>query len=186
MILPPEVAARSWRWTAPEVARAVAAGILADPERYELIEGRLVAKMSKKGPHIIVLGRLAAAAWAAVGASAAVRTEAPVDLSEESQPEPDLCIAAGRDIDYRERHPRPEEIRLVVEVSSTTLSDDLGWKLALYARAGVPEYLVIDVAGRRALLHTDPREERYRSVREVDDVFGVPFIELLPPGGDAA
>ena len=52
----------------------------------------------------------------------------------------------------------------MVELADTTLSFDLAVKAALYARAGIVEYWVLDLAGRRLVVHRDPRDGRYGSV----------------------
>jgi Uma2 family endonuclease len=59
---------------------------------------------------------------------------------------------------------RPADLRLVVEVSDSTLGFDLTTKAELYARAGIAEYWVVDVAARRLIVHHEPREGLYRSV----------------------
>jgi Uma2 family endonuclease len=55
-------------------------------------------------------------------------------------------------------------LRLIVEIADSTLGFDLKVKGALYARAGVPEYWVLDVAGRRLLVHRNPQSGRYTDV----------------------
>ena len=61
-------------------------------------------------------------------------------------------------------NPQPDDLRLVVEISDTTLGFDLKTKADLYARAGIVEYWVFDVSGRRLIVHRDPQAGRYRSV----------------------
>ena len=65
-----------------------------------------------------------------------------------THPEPDVLLLnkSGRDIPANE--PRPEDISLIVEVSDTTLAYDLGTKAGVYSRAGIAQYLVLDVNGR--------------------------------------
>jgi Uma2 family endonuclease len=60
--------------------------------------------------------------------------------------------------------PRPEDLHLIGEVSDSTLAFDLVTKAGLYARAGVPEYWVIDIAARRMIVHRDPVGGKYQSV----------------------
>ena len=52
----------------------------------------------------------------------------------------------------------------MVEVSDSTLRFDLTVKAALYARAGIIEYWVLDINGRRLIVHRDPTPTGYRSV----------------------
>jgi len=65
---------------------------------------------------------------------------------------------------FRSTSPQPEDLELVVEVADTSLTFDLTVKAALYARAGIVEYWVLDVSGRRLVVHRDPQDGKYRSV----------------------
>jgi len=60
--------------------------------------------------------------------------------------------------------PQPEDLDLVVEVADTTLTFDLTVKAALYARAHIVEYWVLDVASRRLIVHRDPQSGRFMSI----------------------
>ena len=79
----------------------------------------------------------------------------------------DLTIL-NRPADQLDRNPRPEGIALLIEVSDTSLEHDLGPKAQLHARAGIPEYWVVDLNGRRVVAHRDPRPEGYASLRIVE------------------
>ncbi|WP_426044088.1 Uma2 family endonuclease [Caulobacter sp. DWR3-1-2] len=57
------------------------------------------------------------------------------------------------------------DVTLMVEVSDESLSRDLGLKTAIYADHGLRAYWVVDVAARRVIVHRDPTDERYRSVK---------------------
>jgi Uma2 family endonuclease len=61
-------------------------------------------------------------------------------------------------------HPRPQDLHLVVEVAESSLGFDLTTKAALYARANIVASWVLDVIGRRMIVHRDPQEGRYASV----------------------
>ena len=60
---------------------------------------------------------------------------------------------------FRTANPGPEDIRLVAEISDSTLAFDLRVKAKLYARAGIVEYWVIDVQGRRLIVHREPQSD---------------------------
>ncbi len=55
---------------------------------------------------------------------------------------------------------------LLIEVSDTPAKLDWGRKRALYATAGIPEYWVLDLARRVAVVNREPRGDAYRSVTE--------------------
>ena len=69
-----------------------------------------------------------------------------------------------------------DTVTLVIEVSDTTLEIDLGRKLELYAKAGVPEYWVVDVNANRVLMYMTPTDGDYPGQREA------PFGEMLIAG----
>ena len=69
-----------------------------------------------------------------------------------NEPEPDLVVLAKPSGEYRERNPRPSDLRLVVEISDSTLGFDLTVRAELYARAGIIEYWVVYVAARRLIV----------------------------------
>ena len=53
---------------------------------------------------------------------------------------------------------------LVVEVGASSLSDDLGAKRMLYERAGISEYWVVDVKGKKVVAF-DMKDERSGQIR---------------------
>lgn len=93
---------------------------------------------------------------------------APVDVAPEdnptNEPEPDAIIFKLPGGGFQSSVPQPGELALVVEVADTTLRFDLTVKAALYARAGIVEYWVLDLNGRRLIVHRQPESGVYRSV----------------------
>jgi hypothetical protein len=96
-----------------------------------------------------------------------VNAEAPIDVASGdnawNEPEPDL-IVLKREFATFDSNPQAEDIDLVVEVSDSTLKFDLTVKATLYARAAIAEYWVLDVAGRRLIVHRSPVSGIYTSV----------------------
>lgn len=133
--------------------RMVDSGAL-DGVPVELLEGLLV-EVSPQGPaHAQVIARLnrhlaSADEW--------VRVQAPLEVPPCSTPEPDLALVEG---EFLDGHPRTAV--LVVEVANTSYTIDSGVKSALYARAAVPTYWLVDVQRREVVVHTDPRAATYR------------------------
>jgi Putative restriction endonuclease len=74
------------------------------------------------------------------------RSQGPVALDDESEPEPDIVAVPGTIRDYSGEHPaRPV---LVVEVSDSSLSLDRARKGNLYARAGLGDYWIVNLVER--------------------------------------
>jgi Uma2 family endonuclease len=153
------------RWTREECAWLEPAGL--DQQHLELIWGDLINKIGKKRPHTIVLVLFQEWLQKIFGAQY-VNPETPIDVAPEdnptNEPEPDLIVLVKPSREYRTGNPRPEDLRLVVEISDSTLLFDLTTKAELYARAGIVEYWVFDINARRIIVHRDPREGRYTSV----------------------
>jgi Uma2 family endonuclease len=176
-------------WTRAECDAFEAAGLFAD-QHLELVEGELINKMGKKRNHVNT-ATIVAAWLSEVFGPEFVNHEAPIDVAPEdnptSEPEPDIIVLARRSREFQS-NPRPTDIRLLVEISETTLGFDLTTKAGLYASAGIPEYWVFDILERRLIVHRHPLAGRYESVtmysqHESVAPLAAPGIDLLV--GDA-
>lgn len=136
------------------------------PERFELIDGDVIDKMGKNHPHTNVL--IAVYGWLIrVFGLEYVNPETSIDVSPEdnaiNEPEPDLIVLSISSFDI-DVNPAAKEVRLVIEISDTTLRFDLSVKAELYARARIPEYWVFDVSKKRLIVHREPKDGRYVQV----------------------
>jgi len=162
----PVVYPPSQRWTRAECERLESSGLW-DRERLELIDGELIAKVPKKRPHLVVF--MSVLRWLA-GAFGMMHLNpgAPIDVAPQdnptSEPEPDIAVLAKTGPEYMGANPPASDVRLVIEVSDSTIAFDLGPKARLYARAEIPEYWVFDIGGRRLIVHRKPRAGRYSEV----------------------
>lgn len=97
-----------------------------------------------------------------------VNPESSIDVAPKdhptSEPEPDIIVLKRELTHFPSHNPKPEDLHLVVEVADTSLSFDLTTKAELYARAGIVEYWVLDVTGRRLIVHREPKVSGYSSV----------------------
>lgn len=136
-------------------------------QHLELIEGELISKMGKKRPHTNVM--VIMHAWLLrVFGEQFVNVEAPIDVAPEdnptNEPEPDLIVLSKPSREFKDANPQPADLRLVVEISDSTLGFDRTSKARLYARAEIVEYWIVDIPGRRILVHRDPLDGQYQSV----------------------
>lgn len=148
------------RFTVQDYHRMAEAGILHEDDRIELIEGELVEMAAIGSRHFTCVNTLNHLLVREVSGEAIVSVQNPVRLDEHSEPEPDLAVIRPRD--YRESLPGPDDVLLLIEVSDTTLSYDRNVKLPLYARSGIPEVWILDLAGETVERHTGPSGEIYR------------------------
>lgn len=140
-------------WTVEEVERMVEAGILREPEPFELIGGELVAMAPKDRRHEVLRTELMLF-WARQGRGLKVASETPLRLGEHDAPEPDLIVYPpslfAPDV-------RADTVLLVVEVSDSSLPVDLGTKAPRYAASGVREYWVIDARNLVTTVFREPQ-----------------------------
>jgi len=155
------------KWTRAECAALEGTGVW-NQQHLELIWGDLINKMGKKKPHSIVITVINTWLRGAFG-ERYVYQEVPIDVAPDdnptNEPEPDLIVLAKPLSAIKSDNATPADLRLLVEISDSTLSFDQTTKAELYARAGIIEYWIFDIPGRRLLVHRDPRDGQYRSVK---------------------
>lgn len=148
---------RSRRWTRAEYERLVDLGVFREDERLELLGGHLMVREPQGSLHGVAIELADSALRAALGPGWRIRVQLPVALDDESEPEPDLTVVAGDPRDGRHHHPsRPA---LVVEVAESSLLFDREIKGHFYARAGLPEYWIVNLVDGVLEVHRDPAVE---------------------------
>lgn len=137
---------RMRRWTRIEYERLIGVGIFRPGEHLELLGGHLVVSEPQGTLHATAVGLVEDVLRDCFGSGWVVRVQMPIALDEESEPEPDVAVVPGTRQDYAAAHPsRPA---LLVEVAESSLADDRGTKAALYARAGVADYWILNLVDR--------------------------------------
>jgi Uma2 family endonuclease len=170
-----------FRFTAAEYRRMIALGILRDGDPVELFHGKVVRKMSQGDPHALAVEALNRLLVRGLPDDLSVRCQAPVSFPD-SEPEPDFTVCLPPAV-RGNTHPRPEHVRIVVEVADTSLREDRGPTLALYAGAGIPVYWVVNLVAGQIEVHTDPvRPRRGPPVYRRVDVY--PHGESVPVVAD--
>jgi len=111
------------RWTIEDYQRLVESGILAN-RRVELIDGNLVEMAPEGAPHSHTLSSGADYLRHHLSGQALIREAHPITLSG-SEPEPDIAVVKLPRSQYQNRHPMPEDILFLIEVSNSTLAYDL-------------------------------------------------------------
>ena len=154
------------RWIRTDCERFEEDGLLT-PGKYELIEGDILKKMPQKRPHVLATSLMISQLNRIFG-EPYVQLPGPIDVSPEdnptSEPEPDVTVLTRPLTEFMEANPRPDDIRLLVEISDATRYFDRGTKANLYARAEIVEYWSLDLVQRVLYVHREPREGKYQSV----------------------
>lgn len=144
-----------FRLTVEQYHEMMRAGILTDGDPVELLEGLLVVKVTKNPPHHVVTHLIRQALERLIPSGWYVDSQEPF-TTEDSEPEPDVSVVRGGILDYLQRHPRPHEVGLVVEVAEATLTRDRGTKKRVYARAGISMYWLVNLVRKEVEVYTDP------------------------------
>jgi Uma2 family endonuclease len=136
-----------------EFHRMVAAGVLDEDERVELLEGVIVAMTPQSAPHARRIQWLTRFLVRTLGDEYAVRPQLQLTLGERNEPEPDLAVVRA-EATSEDRH--PETAVLVIEVAGDSLRRDRRVKAALYSRFAVPEYWIVNLEARVVEVFSDP------------------------------
>ena len=159
------------RWSRLEYERLAASGFFHD-EPVELIGGQLIVAEAQSTSHATAIGIVDDVLRESLPPGWIVRSQAPVSLDEESAPEPDIAVVRGARRDYLNAHPSLPA--LVVEVADSSLGFDRRIKGSVYARGGVQDYWIVNVAERALEVYRDPQADSavlggwsYRSVRKL-------------------
>jgi Uma2 family endonuclease len=170
---------RARRWTRVEYEKLVEQSFFPSDERLELLDGVLVVKEPQGARHAAVVVAVRQTLERAFGRRHHVRDQAPVALDDSSEPEPDLAVVPGKPFDYLAGHPASPV--LLVEIAESSLGTDRRRKSSLYARAGRPEYWVVNLIDRAVEVYREP-------VRSATALYGWKYrsVRLLKPGATVA
>ena len=179
-----------WRFAVQQYHDMIAKGVLSNEDNVELLEGWLVAKMSKNPPHSVA-NALTRAYFENLGLSSCyVRSQEPITLTD-SEPEPDVAVVRGGLRDYAVHHPNANDVLLVAEISDSTLERDRTWKQGIYAKADIGMYWIVNLPAQQLEVYSLPVNGAY-TVSEVfssvqtakfslaDNLFTVLVQDLLP------
>ena len=149
--------ARTRRFSRAEYERLIDLGVFQPGEPIELIGGELMVAEPQGTAHYTAIMKTAKALEAAFGPGWHARTQGPIGLDDDSEPEPDVAVVPGSPDDYSRAHPsRPA---LTVEVAESSLGTDRERKGSLYARAGLADYWVLNLVDRVLEVYREPRPD---------------------------
>jgi Uma2 family endonuclease len=152
------------RFTLDEFDRMAEAGILAEDDRLELIDGEIV-EMNPIGPRH----------QRAVNASLALLFPVCAATNAHASPQnavhiagwevyPDVAVLRGQPHEYA-THPTEADVLLLIEVADSSLATDRDVKVPRYGRAGIQETWLVDVGHDVVLVYSEPAADGYRVVR---------------------
>ena len=174
--------------TREEYERMVAAGVFQD-RRVELLDGVVYEMTPQLSPHAATVMQADEVLRAILPPGFSIRSQMPLDLGGKSVPEPDLAVVPGGPRDYYAAH--PSGALLVVEVADTSPSQDRKRKGPIYAKAGIQDYWIINLARGILEVYREPVDGTYKTrliLRSGDRIAPLGFpdasiavADLLPP-----
>ncbi len=178
----------TYRFTVQDYHRMAEVGTFREDDRLELLEGEIV-EMPPIGPgHAGGVKRLMNGFLPLqVESKAIISVQDPIDSGEHSEPQPDLALLKPRPDFYSLEHPGPEHVFSVVEVMDSSTSDDREVKIPLYARFGIPETWLVDVAQGLIEMYRAPAPggcQQVRTLRRGERLSPQAFPELILTVGE--
>lgn len=156
--------ARRW-FTASEYNRMAETGILTEDDRVELIAGEIVEMSPIGSRHAACVNRLNMLLSSQAGQNFIVSVQNPIVVDDYSEPEPDIAILRTRADYYAQELPRASDVLCVIEVADTSVEIDRSVKIPLYARAGVPVTILVDLPKDAIEIHSEPANDQYQSAQ---------------------
>ena len=152
--------ADTYRFSVEEYHKLGEAGILDENDRVELLDGEIILMAPIGKHHAKAVRRLARKLNAVFADVSIVDSQNAIVLDDFSEPQPDILLLR-LEIDDTDELPRPEDILLVIEVADSTLRFDSTTKLRAYARAGLAEYWIVNLAERAVDIYRNPTGAGY-------------------------
>lgn len=165
------------RITTDRYQRMVDTGVLTAYDHVELIEGEILEMAPIGARHSSITARLHELLVLSVSSSATIVSGGPLNLGPFSQLQPDLMLLRRRADFYAEKIPQPADVGLLIEVSDSSLTFDIGVKRDLYAQHGILEYWVLNVSTRQVIIYRNPSQHGYVYV----DIHEVSCERLISP-----
>lgn len=166
---PPKFVPKPIRWTCQQFQDMSDSGVL-EGRTVILVDGEILDMPTPNPPHNAVVGIVDYTLKQVFSTGYWVRIQSGLPTTLDTDPIPDLALVVGSPRDFLTHHP-PTAL-LVVEVSDSSLSYDIGEKSNLYAAAGIADYWVVDVKEPRLYVFRDPvadpsapRSFRYSTVQ---------------------
>ncbi len=157
----------SHRFDVAAFHKMMEAGVIGEGQHLELIEG-VICEMSPMGKkHYTWLATFTRKLVWAFGNQALVVPQAPLQLVDPySQPEPDFVVV--KDLNFKNNVVNAEQAAIVIEVSDATLNVGRAMKLKLYAKNGVREYWIVNVAANQLEVYRELNNDNYKTKMTLD------------------
>jgi Uma2 family endonuclease len=181
-----------YRMSLEQYEAMVASGVFSRFDRFYLVRGLLVAKMTQNSPHSTADLLCGAALERIIPPGWHVRPGKPIRIPNQiSKPEPDRSVVRGGIRDYSQRDPEPREVALAVEVADSRLREarDL---IPVYGVGGIAVYGIVNLVDGQVEVYSNPGPSGYQAhevlapghvlhvVIDGVEVGEIPVADILP------
>ena len=148
-----------------DVEAMVQAGVVPEDATTELLHGTLIKVDRAKDrevplgigdDHVFAVEALSNLRAVINGQSRHVQSQQPLIRSQTHAPQPDFMVVRGRFGSRRRATANAADAFCVVEVADSSYERDADEKLFGYARAGVPQYVIVNLRNRTAEVYASP------------------------------
>ena len=136
-------------------------GIFNPESRLELINGEILEMSPIGSNHSGHINRLNKLFSKLIPDDVITSVQNPLQLNDLSEPEPDFMLLRPEPEFYSSRHPKAEDVLLLIEVADSSLEYDRIQKQRLYALHNVPEYWLLNLNDQCLEVYRQPHDENY-------------------------
>jgi Uma2 family endonuclease len=158
-----------FRFTVAQYQKMVAEGIIEPGARVELLNGKVVNKMSRNPPDDTTLTLTEYELRPMCGTEWFIRVQMAVVTGKHGQPEPDIAVVRAPHKRYAKQHPTAKEVGLLVEVGDSTLLEERREKAPIYAGARIPWFWIVNVPAKIVEVYSDPKGGASPEYRDRED-----------------
>ena len=152
--------ADTYRFSVEEYNKLGEAGVFQEDDRVELLNGEIIVMAPIGKRHVSSVRRLNNRLIKLLGDLCVVDCQNPFVLDDFSEPQPDILLLHS-ELDATGEIARPADIIVAIEVADSTVRYDSTTKLRAYARAGIPEYWIVNLADNAVDVYRRPAGEQY-------------------------
>lgn len=169
------------RFSVEQYHQMIRTGVLSEDALVELLEGRIVRRMTHLPPHDVSVDLTDEALRVALPKGWRTRVQSAI-TTRDSEPEPDIAVVRGPARRYLKSHPRRRDIGMLVEVAEKSLRRDRTVKARIYARERIPIYWIINLIERHVEVYTQPHGGKSPGYNERQDYGPEDAIPLIVAG----
>ncbi|BAY25819.1 hypothetical protein NIES2100_56270 [Calothrix sp. NIES-2100] len=154
------------KFTVEQYHKMIESGILTADDRVELIRGEIIEMSPIGTKHAACVKCLNKLLSTKLRDRVLIAIQDPVELDNNSQPQPDVALLKPRDDFYATAHPQPQDIFLLIEVADSTIEYDREQKIPLYAQANIIEVWLVDINEQIIEVYQQPTPAGYQIVQK--------------------